>query len=126
MRGSSVPPPGAFLPSVERYNLSVRYDRWVIAAAGRRARAAMTRVGFYQPVQDSVVIGNRFFRRQALSARAWISAHRIRISENVAIANLSSANQLVTTCAASGASRARRFRQRRVFVRVREGALGHT
>ena len=26
-------PPGAFLPSVERYNLSVRYDRWVIDAA---------------------------------------------------------------------------------------------
>ena len=26
-------PPGAFLPAVERYNLSVRYDRWVIATA---------------------------------------------------------------------------------------------
>ena len=26
-------PPGAFLPSVERCNLSVRYDRWVITAA---------------------------------------------------------------------------------------------
>ena len=25
--------PGAFLPAVERYNLSVRYDRWVIATA---------------------------------------------------------------------------------------------
>ena len=28
-----VVPPGAFLPAVERYNLSVRYDRWVIATA---------------------------------------------------------------------------------------------
>ena len=26
-------PPGAFLPAVERYNLSVRYDRWVIMHA---------------------------------------------------------------------------------------------
>ncbi len=27
----SIVPPGAFLPAVERYNLSQRLDRWVIS-----------------------------------------------------------------------------------------------
>ena len=99
--GRSVPP-GAFLPSVERYNLSVRYDRWVIAAALdwiARHEQAMTRVSrfFINLSKDSVVDPETAsFVRQALSG-AGVDPARIgfEISENVAIANLSSANQLI-------------------------------
>jgi len=99
--GRSVPP-GAFLPSVERYNLSVRYDRWVLAAALdwiARHEQAMTRVSrfFINLSKDSVVDPETAsFVRQALSG-AGVDPARIgfEISENVAIANLSSANQLI-------------------------------
>jgi len=99
--GRSVPP-GAFLPSVERYNLSVRYDRWVIAAALdwiSRHHQAMTRVSrfFINLSKDSVMDPETAsFVRQALSG-AGVDPARIgfEISENVAIANLSSANRLI-------------------------------
>jgi EAL domain-containing protein (putative c-di-GMP-specific phosphodiesterase class I) len=87
---------------VERYNLSVRYDRWVIAAALdwiARHEQAMTRVSrfFINLSKDSVVDPETAsFVRQALSG-AGVDPARIgfEISENVAIANLSSANQLI-------------------------------
>jgi diguanylate cyclase (GGDEF)-like protein/PAS domain S-box-containing protein len=95
-------PPGAFLPSVERCNLSVRYDRWVITAALdwiARNEPAMTRVArfFINLSRDSVVDPETAsFVRQALSS-AGVDPGRVgfEISENVAIANLSRANQLV-------------------------------
>ena len=53
-------PPGAFLPAVERCNLSVRYDRWVIATAIEWARThaeVFSRVAriFINLSRDSVV-----------------------------------------------------------------------
>jgi diguanylate cyclase (GGDEF)-like protein/PAS domain S-box-containing protein len=95
-------PPGAFLPSVERCNLSVRYDRWVITTALdwiARNESAMTRVArfFINLSRDSVVDPETAsFVRQALSS-AGVDPGRVgfEISENVAIANLSRANQLV-------------------------------
>jgi diguanylate cyclase (GGDEF)-like protein/PAS domain S-box-containing protein len=95
-------PPGAFLPSVERCNLSVRYDRWVITAALdwiARNETAMTRVArfFINLSRDSVVDPETAsFVRQALSS-AGVAPDRVgfEITENVAIANLSRANHLV-------------------------------
>ncbi len=95
-------PPGAFLPTVERYNLSVRYDRWVIAAALdwiTRHEASMARIlrFFVNLSKDSVVDPETAaFVRQAL-AGAGVDPRRLgfEIPENVAIGNLTRANQLV-------------------------------
>jgi diguanylate cyclase (GGDEF)-like protein/PAS domain S-box-containing protein len=99
--GRSVPP-GAFLPSVERYNLSVRYDRWVIGAALdwiSRHDAAMGRVSrfFINLSKDSVVDPETApFVRQAI-ASAGVDPRRLgfEIPEGVAIGNLTRANQLI-------------------------------
>jgi diguanylate cyclase (GGDEF)-like protein/PAS domain S-box-containing protein len=95
-------PPGAFLPSVERYNLSVRYDRWVIAATVdwmRRNPAALGRVSrfFINLSKDSVADPETAaFVRQAAAA-GGVDPRRLgfEISEGVALANLARANQLV-------------------------------
>ena len=66
-------PPGAFLPTVERCNLSVRYDRWVIGAALQWMQAhasAMGRVSrfFINLSRDSVIAPETgAFVRQAIA-----------------------------------------------------------
>jgi len=96
-------PPGAFLPTVERYNLSVRYDRWVIRAALRwmaEHPEAMQRVSrfFVNLSRDSVIDPDTAgFVRQALSD-AGVDPRRLgfEASEGIAIANLGRANQLIS------------------------------
>jgi diguanylate cyclase (GGDEF)-like protein/PAS domain S-box-containing protein len=97
-------PPGAFLPAVERYNLSVRYDRWVIAATlewARDHREAFDRVSrlFVNLTRDSVVdpeTGD--FIRQTLAATGVDPANvGFETAESVAIGNLGKANQLIGT-----------------------------
>ncbi|HEX7374831.1 MAG TPA: EAL domain-containing protein [Steroidobacteraceae bacterium] len=95
-------PPGAFLPAVERYNLSVRYDRWVIGTA-------MAWIGRHPEVLDRV---ERFFinlSRDTINdpesaafiretmASAGVDPRRIgfETAETVAIGNLGKANQLI-------------------------------
>jgi diguanylate cyclase (GGDEF)-like protein/PAS domain S-box-containing protein len=95
-------PPGAFLPTVERYNLSVRYDRWVIEAAlswMRANDAALRRVSrfFINLSRDSLVDPDTAaFIRQAVS-NAGMDPKRLgfEASESVAIGNLSRANTLI-------------------------------
>jgi diguanylate cyclase (GGDEF)-like protein/PAS domain S-box-containing protein len=94
-------PPGAFLPTVERYNLSVRYDRWVIAAALRwmqRNREALGRLSrfFINLSRDSLVDAETAgFIRSAVS-EAGVDPRRLgfEVTEKVAIAHLTQANQL--------------------------------
>jgi len=94
-------PPGAFLPTVERYNLSVRYDRWVIGAALNWMQghaAALDRFGrfFINLSRDSLVDpGTATFVRNAL-AEAGVDPRRVgfEVSEKFAIGNLTQANQL--------------------------------
>jgi len=94
-------PPGAFLPTVERYNLSVRYDRWVIAAALNWMQGhatALDRFGrfFINLSRDSLVDpGTATFVRNAL-AEAGVDPRRVgfEVSEKFAIGNLTQANQL--------------------------------
>jgi len=98
--GRSVPP-GAFLPTVERYNLSVRYDRWVIDAAldwMRRNADALQHVSrfFIKLSRDSVVDPETVaYLRQAVS-RAGVDPRRLgfEVAERVAVANLTQSNRM--------------------------------
>jgi len=98
--GRSVPP-GAFLPTVERYNLSVRYDRWVIDAAldwMRRNADALQHVSrfFINLSRDSVVDPETAtYLRQAV-ARAGVDPRRLgfEVTERVAVANLAQSNRM--------------------------------
>ena len=104
-------PPGAFLPTVERCNLSVRYDRWVIAAALQWMQdnaAALNRMSrfFINLSRDSVVDpATAAYVRQAI-ADAGVDPRRIgfEVSEKVAIGNLSPANQLFSELRRMGCS----------------------
>jgi diguanylate cyclase (GGDEF)-like protein/PAS domain S-box-containing protein len=94
-------PPGAFLPTVERYNLSVRYDRWVIGAAlqwMQRNPAALGRVSrfFVNLSRDSLLDPETAtFVRQAVS-EAGIDPRRLgfEVAEKFAIGHLTQANYL--------------------------------
>ena len=104
-----VVPPGAFLPAVERYNLSVRYDRWVIArgaAVGARpSRGVRPRVAvLHQPVarQRGRPGDRRVHPADARRDRRRPAPIGFETAECVAIGNLGKANQLITRCAASG------------------------
>jgi diguanylate cyclase (GGDEF)-like protein/PAS domain S-box-containing protein len=94
-------PPGAFLPTVERYNLSVRYDRWVIAAALRWMQehpAALGRLSrfFVNLSRDSVVDSSTAAFVRHAAAESAVDPRRLgfEVSEKIAVANLTQANQL--------------------------------
>ena len=104
-------PPGAFLPAVERYNLSVRYDRWVIGTAmewiGRHPEV-LDRVQrfFINLSRDSLVDPETpGFVRQTMHAHG-VDPRRIgfETAENVAIGNLGKANLLITELRRLGCS----------------------
>lgn len=104
-------PPGAFLPAVERYNLSVRYDRWIIDAALRWARdhsAVFERIGrlYINLSRDSVIDAETGeFIRQSLAAAGVDPRHiGFETAEQVAIGNLGKANQLINTLRRFGCS----------------------
>ena len=100
MSASSVPP-GAFLPSVERYNLSVRYDRWVIAATIdwlRRCGSSVDRAArfFVNLSRDSLVDPGTMSHLRSTLAEAGVDPRRLgfEVSERIAVGNLTQANQL--------------------------------
>jgi len=95
-------PPGAFLPSVERYNLAVRYDRWVIDAtlgwmsAHPQVLARVSRF-FINLSRDSVVDPDTAAYVRQAAAGVGVDPRRLgfELSESVAIGNLTRANQLI-------------------------------
>ena len=95
-------PPGAFLPSVERYNLAVRYDRWVIDAAldwmknHPQALGRMSRF-FINLSRDSVADPETAAYVRQAAASAGVDPHRLgfELAESVAVGNLTRANQLI-------------------------------
>jgi len=100
--GRSVPP-GAFLPSVERYNLAVRYDRWVISAAVDWMRAhpqdlASVSRFFVNLSKDSVLDRDTAAYIRQTTANAGVNPQKLgfELSESVAIGNLTRANQLIS------------------------------
>jgi len=96
-----VVPPGAFLPTVERCNLSVRYDRWVLSAAlqwMQRNPAALGRVSrfFFNLSRDSLLDPETAqYVRQSVS-EAGIDPRRLgfEVPEKLAISHLTQANNL--------------------------------
>ncbi len=104
-----VVPPAAFLPAVERFNLSVRYDRWVIGAACRWAGehpGVFDRVSrlFVNLTRDSVIDAETAeFVRQSLATSGVNPAHfGFETAESVAIAHLGKANQLIASLRRAG------------------------
>jgi diguanylate cyclase (GGDEF)-like protein/PAS domain S-box-containing protein len=102
-------PPGAFLPAVERYNLSVRYDRWVIDSACAWARdhqRVFDRVSrlFINLSRDSVIDPETGeFVRQALASTGVNPANvGFETAESIAIGNLAKANHLIGTLRRAG------------------------
>ena len=100
--GRSVPP-GAFLPAVERYNLSVRYDRWVFNAAIQWIRKHPDAVPpgsrlFINLSRDSVVDPETAPYLQQAFAQAGVDPRRFgfEVAEGIAIGNLSRVNLLIS------------------------------
>jgi diguanylate cyclase (GGDEF)-like protein/PAS domain S-box-containing protein len=100
--GRSVPP-GAFLPAVERYNLSVRYDRWVLNAAVqwlRRHPDAIPRTSrlFINLSRDMVIDTETAPYMQQTFAQAGVDPRRFgfEVAEGIAIGNLSRVNMLIS------------------------------
>jgi diguanylate cyclase (GGDEF)-like protein/PAS domain S-box-containing protein len=97
-----VVPPGAFLPAVERYNLSLRLDRWVITTALQwisTHRSQIERVSriFINLSGDSVGDPQlqEFIRQSILELSVPPERIGFEITETAAIGNLTRANQLI-------------------------------
>jgi diguanylate cyclase (GGDEF)-like protein/PAS domain S-box-containing protein len=96
-------PPGAFMPSVDRYNLASRLDRWVIAAA-------LSWIGVHRAALDDIdrffinLSGDSLGDRELVEyirehlKKAQIPAERIgfEVTESAAINNLTRANQIIS------------------------------
>jgi diguanylate cyclase (GGDEF)-like protein len=102
-------PPGAFLPSVERYNLSQRIDRWVIThalqwLASNRPRSERIARLFVNLSGDSVGDPQLLEFIRSLLRETHVSPHKIgfEITETAAIGNLTRANQLISGLRALG------------------------
>jgi len=98
----SVVPPGAFLPAVERYNLTQRVDRWVISNALHwlAANPATTqRIGrvYVNLSGDSLSDPqlHDFIRAMLEETRVQPVKIGFEITETAAIGNLTRANQLI-------------------------------
>jgi diguanylate cyclase (GGDEF)-like protein/PAS domain S-box-containing protein len=97
-----VVPPGAFLPAVERYNLSQRLDRWVITTALQwisSHRSQIERVSriFINLSGDSVGDAQlqEFIRQSIVEMGVPPERLGFEITETAAIGNLTRANQLI-------------------------------
>jgi EAL domain-containing protein (putative c-di-GMP-specific phosphodiesterase class I) len=98
----SIVPPGAFLPAVERYNLTQRVDRWVISRALHwlAANPATTqRIGrvYVNLSGDSLSDPqlHDFIRGVLDETRVHPTKIGFEITETAAIGNLTRANQLI-------------------------------
>jgi EAL domain-containing protein (putative c-di-GMP-specific phosphodiesterase class I) len=106
-----VVPPGAFLPAVERHNLSIRYDRWVVATALQWAHEhtevfeRISRI-FINLSRDTVADPETAeFIRQSLASSGLDPRHfGFETAESVAIGNLSKANNLIGSLRRMGCS----------------------
>ncbi|NCF26235.1 MAG: EAL domain-containing protein [Gammaproteobacteria bacterium] len=103
--------PGAFLPAAERYGLSVKIDRWVVANAllwlsthpAELAQTGLCSINLSGPsISDKNFLG---FVIDQLEAKG-VPAEKIcfEITETAAITNLSSASRLISTLRGLGCS----------------------
>jgi diguanylate cyclase (GGDEF)-like protein/PAS domain S-box-containing protein len=102
-------PPGAFLPAVERSNLSVRYDRWIIMHALQWLASHPPGIDpssrfFINLSRDSVAdIETPAFVRRAIG-EAGVDPKRLgfEITECIAIGNLTRTNHLISDLRRAG------------------------
>jgi diguanylate cyclase (GGDEF)-like protein/PAS domain S-box-containing protein len=95
-------PPGAFLPAVERHNLSVRYDRWVLDSAlqwlGKHAATLPPGSRLFINLSRDTVVDSETtpYVRRAL-AQTGVDPRRLgfEVAESIAIGNLSRVNLLI-------------------------------
>lgn len=106
-----VVPPGAFLPAVERYNLSQRLDRWVITTAvqwlaSHRDRSESIARVFVNLSGDSVGDPQLpdFIRGLLRDLDVPPGKLGFEITETAAIGNLTRANQLISGLRSAGCS----------------------
>ncbi|MDX2316742.1 MAG: EAL domain-containing protein [Gammaproteobacteria bacterium] len=103
--------PGAFLPAAERYGLSVKIDRWVVANAfswlathpAELAQTGLCSINLSGPsISDKNFLGYVINQLDATS----VPAEKIcfEITETAAITNLSSASRLISTLRGLGCS----------------------
>jgi diguanylate cyclase (GGDEF)-like protein/PAS domain S-box-containing protein len=104
-----VVPPGAFLPAVERYNLSLRLDQWVISnavhwLATHRERSERIARVFVNLSADSLSDPQLPELIRSLLREAEVPATKVgfEITETAAIGNLTRANQLIGELRAIG------------------------
>jgi EAL domain-containing protein (putative c-di-GMP-specific phosphodiesterase class I) len=107
----SIVPPGAFLPAVERYNLTQRVDRWVISSALHwlAANPATTqRIGrVYVNLSGDSLSDSQlhdFIRAMLDETRVLPTKIGFEITETAAIGNLTRANQLIADLRRLGCS----------------------
>jgi diguanylate cyclase (GGDEF)-like protein/PAS domain S-box-containing protein len=98
----SIVPPGAFLPAVERYNLTQRLDRWVISTALHWLAANPTttqQIGRVYVNLSGDSLGDPqlhdFIRATLEETRVPPTKVGFEITETAAIGNLTRANQLI-------------------------------
>jgi EAL domain-containing protein (putative c-di-GMP-specific phosphodiesterase class I) len=98
----TIVPPGAFLPAVERYNLTQRVDRWVISHALHwlAANPAITqRIARVYVNLSGDSLGDpqlqEFIRATLAETRVAPAKIGFEITETAAIGNLTRANQLI-------------------------------
>lgn len=106
----SLSPPGAFMPSAERYQLMARIDRWVLRRtlawmAGQRFEGPLQRVGMNLSGQS---VADPTFRTWALQSleeagRALCGRLTLEITETVAIAQIEEAADFVRAVQRKGA-----------------------
>ena len=104
-----VVPPGAFLPAVERYNLSQRLDRWVLSTALRwlsEHPAEADRIAriFINLSGDSVGDPQLQEMIRTLLRDSGVAPYKLgfEITETAAIGNLNRANQLISNLRSIG------------------------
>ncbi len=102
MRGDTgaLVPPGSFLPVAERYGLSVRIDRWVVAQTVKRLADGDPMVGLSVNLSSRSLTDAAFLRFvQAELTRKGLDADRLcfEITETAAIANLTAATNFIST-----------------------------
>ena len=102
--GNNVIPPSAFLPAAERYNRATKIDHWVVDAAFRwlaKNLKHLDRKSLFAINLSGCSIGDeefsRFLTERLTSGQVPPENICFELTETAAIANLTSANQLINT-----------------------------
>jgi EAL domain-containing protein (putative c-di-GMP-specific phosphodiesterase class I) len=107
--GGKLIPPGAFLPSAERFQMASRIDRWVVHAVFTWMASHHAKLGDVSTIAvnlSGLSIGDRHFRQYVLDLLATMPLDRqklcFEITETAAITNLTDAIEFLRIMRAQG------------------------